>query len=476
MIVIVLVFALTLDWVFGECHVSAPLHLVPHLIAILAALRVDMSRERAIVTPLAAMSLAYAVIVLIPIGFFAPTPRETLQAPTFNDLAVGSWYHLLFFSVFCLTYLFIRNRKSWGGGAKRLATTNSVSVDFRWIFALSAGTWTMNMLLIVFIGHVNLLLYALNPQAFFEQVRYSGINAAQSLREACYLLFCAAFAVELGRRPSRKLIAACVFYIAVYSITSGYKHNWFEPLVAILVVRGFISRRSLRGPLALSIIVAVIGIPLAFSWRDHVHTDVAKTLLNYDEPFYFGSRAMVELSPKLEYFEKGVEDLLITPIPRAIWPSKPELYGLTNEVLMPALYGDDELSVVRSFPTMGLAEAWIALGALGIILSGLLIGALFAASATAMTQARSPGRVLWGIAVCASCYDILRVGIFATFDYNLLFLYLLAIWGIDRYFQRKVLVPRRALNNFLMNSQRNESGAWRTSSAPSNNRADTLRP
>lgn len=432
----VLALSLVLELALGLLNAPGPWHILPQLILIIGVCVEDGVRERTSITPLTVVAAAYSIVVLLPIAC-----NDLESNPVSLDasvLARGAAYHLLFFASLVCTYMGLRPKVYRSASTTLGLTSKQLSSVLVWTGSLSAATWVLHLSLMIVLARINLLAYAQDPLALFAEARYGTFNWAMYLKEAFYGMFCAAFALAMHKKQSRLMYAICGLFIAAYSATSGYKHSWFTPILAVLIVQGYVRRRPTGPYLIAAMTVLLLGIPLGFVWRDGVTTQtLGRSLLGYNEVFYFASRAISEIEPNPQYFTKALWDLLLTPVPRAIWSGKPELYGLTNEVLTYHMYNTSFLPTVRSFPTMGLAEAWISMGSAGIAVSGALVGGLLAACARALRRGTTPGRLMCAVVITMDAYMILRVSIFDTLVYKFIAIYVISFVLIDPIVGRK---------------------------------------
>ena len=179
---------------------------------------------------------------------------------------------------------------------------------FRWTLRLSIACWVLRLCLLG--GRVNLAAYILNPARYFEEVRFSGIDWSLFVSKFLYGLFCAAFALAVYKGHRRKALLQGGTFIVLFSLTGGQKQNWFAPLVLLLLVKGFITkRRTIWMTVAIATVVC-IGIPATFIWRDAVAIgqsgSVESALLEYNEVFRYSSRAVLEIPPDLKYLRKAL--------------------------------------------------------------------------------------------------------------------------------------------------------------------------
>jgi hypothetical protein len=120
-----------------------------------------------------------------------------------------------------------------------------------------------------------------------------------------------------------------------------------------------------------------------------------------------------------------VGDFLITPVPRVIWPGKPREYGLARGVLDYELLPRGAAIEGRAYTTMGLAETWLALGIVGVLLHGAIIGLLMAL-AWDWIGSRELYKVLTGLLMAKHGYLFLRTGLFDTYWYFVLAVFVAA--------------------------------------------------
>jgi hypothetical protein len=386
--------------------------LAPHLLVLTIAIALDMRGNATFITPASCFAIPYVVVVLLPIAINDAygNPHHASE----DALGVGSLYYLLFTVACMVTYSTMRRPRRSHTIPYLMSSKRDLDrfVTFAW--CISVVTFVGHLLLLHSVARVDLVQYVTNPRTQFGQARFSGINWAMTIRQGAFVLYSVAWALRLASRPSGWLAAIGGIYMLVVAALAATKWNFVVPLLAYIVCRGYVFRTLRLRVLAPLALILVISLPVAFAWRDYAtQENLTTTLLDYNEVFYFAARTMSELKPDPAYLEQGLYCLAISAVPRNLWAEKPVEYDLTNTVLSRHFFGRN-LARVRAFTTMGLAEAWIAAGPVGIVLSGVALGALLALAGKCVTGAKSLGHVVFGVFVLMSCYLYLRVSIFDT--------------------------------------------------------------
>jgi len=414
-------FAFLLHALFASRHASLLSYAISHAAVLAAVSLADRKRHNAPVGPFGVFSCAYVLVVLLPLVM-----QPGMPAPyrlTYDAAVKGSGYYLSFLIICALCYT--------GVQLSRLPLRKVLREDSRVLHAffvyawwLSASTWLVHIYSLASIGNVDLLAYLIWPGGQFEHARFSGINWIMFLKQCAYNVFCVAFALRACYRCRRLVLALGVVYMVLFSLTGGYKANFFLPVVSVLFAHALVLRRGRVWHLLLVGALLAGGIPAAFMWRDRA--DLRSQFVAYNHVFYYAARTFAETTPDSRYFVVAMRDLAVTPVPRMFWGQKPAVYGLTNTDLTQHFFGRQSAYARGGFTTMGLAEAWIALGPLGIALSGAVAGILLGLGARALALKDGCRRTGYALFVLASSYMLLRVSIFDTFVYALALTYVLS--------------------------------------------------
>jgi hypothetical protein len=180
------------------------------------------------------------------------------------------------------------------------------------------------------------------------------------------------------------LVTAGLLFTLFYGFTSGTRNVFASYLVTMLIGYAFALPRERQreivvvGAVCAAMMVAATPIMLAFrnvgisNWLKGDYTpppfEEKKTVF-VDYNLLAICKVMEAVPAKHDYL--GLEipyTALIRPIPRAIWPSKPEGLSFTIEDAMEV----SDLTISATF----VGEAYMASGYLAVLLAGLFFGAL----------------------------------------------------------------------------------------------------
>jgi len=275
------------------------------------------------------------------------------------------------------------------------------------------------------------------PMSGFVSRVYGGNNWMSVPYTVSYTIFATTGTLAWAWKMSTRLNTVTALMIGLNTLVGPSKGSLLLPFLTLLVCRGFIERRMINRTVIMLGAAVAIGLPVLFVWHNDIDTNqMAETLVTYNHLFYYTARTCTELEPSADHLAQALSDLVIAPVPRALWANKPSEWGLTRRVLDHHMYSN-YVGDIRSFTTMGLSEAWLALGVAGIVASGLCFGLLIHWCGRLMSDRRKPGNLIIGMLLVCSYYPLLRVGFLDFYCY-----YLLASVGIVKAFDQ-VAVRRR---------------------------------
>ena len=253
-----------------------------------------------------------------------------------------------------------------------------------------------------------------------------------------------------------------LFVVLFYGFSSGTRNIFFSFLVTFLIGYAFalpIARRKemiMVGASCAAVMLVCTVFMLKFrdvGLKAYMNGDVP---VDYEDPDRHMQvdlnlntiSAIVRIFPKMHpYLGMEVPYLaIIRPIPRAIWPGKPE--GM-SESLETAVGGDSSFTVAASF----IGEAYMAGGAIAVFCTGLMFGAIMAW----WNRLASPRNSEFGILIYASGFfaaviSMRSVFVFTTAMLPTLTAIVLGAFFLGKYEDRKKLerefgppapVPRR---------------------------------
>ena len=404
--------------------------IVVHALIIVPLFISEILRHRTVVTPLTIFGLMYTVIVILPL--MLNDSQYNHDRLIRGDEVAGTQAFVVLASV----ALFVHFAARRFGGRKRPLSIAPPRYDVRrfWMIAFfwSALATVVHLASLITLGGFGMLGFIIDPRSTFAATQISGANWAMPLRSAIYAVFVAIVVVAQRRSLTSREKASSWIYTAAYVATSGAKNTMFLPLVSMAVVYLFylgarVNRTIVTIVLAASIAVA---IPLSFVWRDKVEANsVSKALVGYNMVFRYTARAVNNIEPDVAYLGSALYSLVISPVPRAMWHDKPSV-SLSRNVLDYEFYHSTQLPDVRPYSTMGLAEIWISLGWVGIVITGVVFGVLLAVASAGLSDGRSLPWVLTAVVICESLYFILRVGIIDFYMVSFVFsLWIVYVFG-----------------------------------------------
>lgn len=181
-------------------------------------------------------------------------------------------------------------------------------------------------------------------------------------------------------------ISAGLGFTLFYGFTSGTRNVFASYLVTLLIAYAFALGHTRRKEIiVLSVICAasmVIATPLMLAFRNVGLTNwlsgnTPPPPMRESGQTVFVDYNLYAICKIIEVFPEKVDYLgleipyvaLIRPIPRAMWPGKPE--GLTYSI--EEALGVEGLTISATF----VGEAYMAFGMIGVFVTGLIFGALF---------------------------------------------------------------------------------------------------
>jgi hypothetical protein len=196
--------------------------------------------------------------------------------------------------------------------------------------------------------------------------------------------------VILARRArfgflSLLLVGAALLFTFFYSFSSGTRNLFAGHLVTFIIGYAFALPRSRRKELAAlcagGAVAMVIATVLMLEFRtvglrDYLSSTYVKAPVTEEQPMLFVDYNLIALARLTHVFPKqqgylGLEVpylALIRPIPRALWPGKPE--GLSVSI-------EDALGVSgMTIATTFVGEAFMSGGPLAVLFTGLFFGAV----------------------------------------------------------------------------------------------------
>jgi len=392
---------------------------VPHLVVVATVLWAEWRVAGTVLTAFGVFSIAYTVVVSVP--FLSSSSDAGHLTLASNIVAKAGFVYSCFYLAALIAYFGTRS-------ARRKRDMTAVwaqsigAVSHLALFAFLAAS--AHVVLVLYSSDLSIATIWRDPRAMIFAGSEAGASWLTIAQSTCFDLFCAAYAVAwmAGLRVGRRLFfGACIVALA---LLGGYKFGFVIPLICVLVYAGHVrvtNSMFIRGGVVLLSLVTV-----AFWWRDGVEpVNIAEEIVKYNHAFYYAGRAISEYEPTAELLNKAVGDFLITPVPRVIWPGKPREYGLARGVLDYELLPRGAAIEGRAYTTMGLAETWLALGIVGVLLHGAIIGLLMAL-AWDWIGSRELYKVLTGLLMAKHGYLFLRTGLFDTYWYFVLAVFVAA--------------------------------------------------
>jgi len=243
------------------------------------------------------------------------------------------------------------------------------------------------------------------------------------------------------------IVVAGLLFEMFYAFTSGTRNLFISYLVTFLI--GYVFALP-KGRVKELIIVSTVSVTMALAatvlmlqfrqvglklWLNgaRVQSEVNEKALHVDMNLFVISQLVATFPSQHDFLGLEVPFLaIIRPIPRAIWPSKPE--GMS--VHMESLAGGDEAeswTVAASF----VGEAYIAGGMIGVLITGLLFGAF----TSWWSRLASPNNSELGILIYAVGFFAVAISMRSLFVFTTALLpTLAAIFGT------RILVKRVAAN------------------------------
>lgn len=207
---------------------------------------------------------------------------------------------------------------------------------------------------------LQLFIYLIPPLAGIILARRHRFNASSRLLVLLTFLFTLFYGFTGGTRN--------VFACFLVTFVIGYAFAIPEGRRKELIILGVSAAITFLAAVVLMLEFRNVGFK---NWLDgkYVPPETRERTLFIDYNLYAIAR-IVEVFPKhKEYLGLEVPYLaLIRPIPRAVWPGKPEGMSTTIEETL----GVEGLTISASF----VGEAWMAGGFLAVLGTGLLMGAL----------------------------------------------------------------------------------------------------
>ncbi len=185
------------------------------------------------------------------------------------------------------------------------------------------------------------------------------------------LVFCLFQAIAGGTRSA--LATILITFLVAYGLTVSRARRLEFGLLCIIAAGGFLASSSVM------LNTRTIGLKAYLTTATSPTRKAAPIALPDEDTSFFVDRNLVNISQLTSVFPSthpflGLETLyvaLVAPIPRAVWPGKPTGLSLSME---DALGVGSDMTVSATF----IGEAYVAGGAIGVIIAGCFFGMLTA--------------------------------------------------------------------------------------------------
>lgn len=394
-------------------HAAILLHLALH----------ELRRYKLIVTPGTVFVFIYSVVVVLPILLYGISAGTTTIGSLSPQAAIkGSLLYLVFLCAFTLIYRGSASNKGANTSLDAHLETHSGKVYFRFLLIFAVGLFFLTIYIFSRYEEFSWARMVISPLDEYSEVRQEGRNWANALMRQAVALLSISTILLTRKNLSLRTVAITLLFITIATFTSGGKAGFFWIFGSVAFVFGFVRRQNSLWFGLISAGSAVAITLVSFMWRGAFESlaSALEILIEYNHIFYYTARSAAEISPDVSRFGQALQDLAIAFIPRQIWPNKPLEYGLTLRLLDYALRSVWFPSI-RSFATMGLAEAWVSLGYAGGALSGIFLGLMVSWARNSLERPRNFGQVVYSIYLIISIYYALRVGFLNVWVYDLLF-------------------------------------------------------
>lgn len=157
-------------------------------------------------------------------------------------------------------------------------------------------------------------------------------------------------------------------------------------------------------------LVVVIGIIAGIVRNDEILISPQSLLVHLSATFDM-CEMLAQTMGRVREFEWGqswIEDIIYTYLPRAIWPSKPTIYGTTRLQLMTGINSlDAEDNFVATFPIGIFAESYANFGVFGVIFVLFLLGAFLGYLYRRICSAAFTSEMSWSTACLTTTYILI---------------------------------------------------------------------
>lgn len=318
------------------------------------------------------------------------------------------------------------------GGHEKLATMLKRPLPKAWIvvvFVLCLGLGILHMLLAVDFNFWLMLEWCAAPRFTQPWSRGRLGDWKALLNELAMLLYLIppiagiAYArSKLFRFPELVVITLGFILVLYIGFASGTRNLFISYLVTFVIGYAFASPPSNRTRLiavtSITVLIALVSTIFMLNFRTvglkdwlqgrRLRGQVASSEMHVDMNLFVISQLVSTFPERQPYLGFEVPYLaLIRPIPRAIWPDKPEGLSMSLE---DASGADESWTVAASF----IGEAYIAGGIIAVLLTGIFFGAACAW----WTRLASPDNSEVGILIYASGFFAAAISMRSIFVFT----------------------------------------------------------
>lgn len=429
---------------------SIKLVIIPHIILLVSTFVISYYFEKSIYSPYGVFAVFYILTIIIPI--LVSNQVEGVIALSKIEILNGSRIYLIILIIVSFLYaMFFKPKQSYqlnsllfNGKIKKYSTI---------LFWLGLLGLLIHLASLSSYQGFSIIKFITSPADIYFDSRQGGRNWAILFREFTALFTITVF-IRMGQNISRKEklklpgIFWSFFFILLNGFLSGRKTDFIWIFIGIISIYGYVYKKITRKLFLLLSVILLVSTIFLFMWRGAFTSiqDAPHVFNQYNHSFNYTAKTVTQLQPDSKYFKEASIDLVTYLMPRAVWPEKPVLQGLTRRYLQFTLISINrpELS---AYPTMGLSEAWLSLGYIGIALSGICMGAILVWSRKQLANPKSLRNLIFGAYLYGTIYFFLRTGFLNVYIYNLVFTYLILVI-IEQ------LIKKGRINKFSFNARR----------------------